>query len=81
MAGCELVVEPVAANRDTDGVAQLFINDLTIDDVGVFVGNGFNDLGGFVNLGKSQIRTTGDREQNARSSAMDVSSKLELIAC
>ena len=51
-AGCD--------NRDADGVAQLFINDLTIDDVSVFVGNSFDDLSSFIDLGKSQVRTASD---------------------
>ncbi len=64
---CGFWLETRGNNGNANLVTHAFVDNLTVDDVGVFVSTLFHDLGSFVNFEQRQVFATSNRKQDARS--------------
>ena len=56
---------------DAHAVAHTLVDDLAVDDVGVFVDNGFHSARCSVDFGERKVAAAGDGEQNAACAWME----------
>ena len=63
--GLRLARKARSNNGNANLVAQGIVNDLAVDDVGVFVDNGFHSARCSVDFGERKVAAAGDGEQNA----------------
>lgn len=63
--GLRLARKARSNNGNANLVAQGIVDDLAVDDIGIFVDNGFHSARCSVDFGERKVAAAGDGEQNA----------------